>query len=231
MPNLAIMGDSTARSLTPGLDDWAAAHGTSWVEAAWKRCSATGLLIRAGATLDLPATACHQQARAQISRMLDAYHPKTVLISEFWVHHQPLVLPDGSELMPGTAAHDAAIREAFLQVVDEIAAHGGRVVFLELAPPGEMLGRQVATGRPAGPAGPVTPGAQYVDGFNDVLRSVAAARPQVASTVSVTDLLCPDGRCLALRGDTVVRVDGVHYSIPFSKQLVPVLLQRAGITP
>lgn len=230
-PSLAIMGDSTARSLTPGLDDWARANGTSWVESAWKRCSATGLLIRAGAELDLPATACHQQARAQISRMLDRYRPATVLISEFWVHHQPLVLPDSSELTPGTPAHDAALRAAFLPVVDEIAAHGGRTVFLELAPPGETLGRQVARGRPAATAGPVTPGGRYVDGFNAVLRSVVAARPGVASTVSVTDLLCPGGRCRALRDGVVVRVDGVHYSVPFSKALVPQVLRRAGVTP
>jgi hypothetical protein len=47
--------------------------------------------------------------------------------------------------------------------------------------------------------------------------------------VSVTDVICPGGDCAPLQGKTLVRYDGVHYSIPFSKYLVPILLQRMGL--
>jgi hypothetical protein len=231
-PTLAVLGDSTARALAPGLDEWARRNDTTWIDAAWKRCSATGLLIRAGSSIDTPAQTCHQQASARIRQMLDTYRPKTVLISEFWIHHQPIVLDHGTELAPGTAAHDAAVKAALIRVVDEIASYGGHAVLIELPPPGDQLGLQVATRRPAGTAkDPVAGGGRFVPGFDAVLRSVAAARPHTASTVSLTDVICPGGRCPAIQGDLLLRGDGVHYSVPFSRELVPILIRRAGITP
>ena len=49
--------------------------------------------------------------------------------------------------------------------------------------------------------------------------------------VSVTDGLCPGGRCPALRDGMLVRVDVVHFSVPFSRRLVPILMDRARVTP
>jgi hypothetical protein len=61
------------------------------------------------------------------------------------------------------------------------------------------------------------------------LRSVAAARPAAATTVSVTDLVCPGGVCGPIQGDTLVRYDGVHFTIAFSRYLVPALMRRIGL--
>ncbi|MFI7588197.1 acyltransferase family protein [Spongisporangium articulatum] len=226
-PTVAVLGDSTARALSPGLDAWASANDATWIEAAWKRCTATGLLVRATVPVDEPAKVCAAQARARITSMLNLYHPETVLVAEFWPNHQPLIV-NGRTLMPGTAEHDAALRAGYTEIVDEVAAHGGRVVFLELPPPGDGIGAQVAAGRPAATAQPKVPG-RYVDDYNAVLRSVAEARPDAASTVSVTDVICPGGSCAAIRDGLLIRGDGVHYSVGFSKQLVPVLMRRAGV--
>jgi hypothetical protein len=49
--------------------------------------------------------------------------------------------------------------------------------------------------------------------------------------VSLTDVICRGGRCPAIEGDLLLRGDGVHYSVPFSRELVPILIHRAGITP
>ncbi len=46
-----------------------------------------------------------------------------------------------------------------------------------------------------------------------------------------------DGRIVREQGlrvdpeQAVIRVDGLHYSIPFAMKLAPILLQRAGIHP
>jgi hypothetical protein len=51
--------------------------------------------------------------------------------------------------------------------------------------------------------------------------------------VSITDVVCPGGVCGALdggTGGTIIRYDGVHYSIPFSRKLVPILMRRIGIS-
>jgi hypothetical protein len=227
---LALLGDSTARVLGPGLDDWADSTRGSWLQAAWQRCTSTGLMVLAGPEVDVPAQTCSDQAPGLIRQALATYRPPVVLVAEFWATSLPLLV-DGKKLPPGTAEHDAALKAAYLTVVDEVTKYGGRTVFLELAPPGEQLGSVVAPGRPASRAKPAVTGrGKFVDGFNAVLRSVAAARPEAASTVSVTDVICPQGHCGPLQGGMLVRGDGVHYSVPFSRYLVPILMRRIGVS-
>jgi len=229
---IALMGDSTGRALRPGLDVWAAKTGRSWVQAGWKQCTASGVMVlpnNDGA--DLAATTCHEQAPELIEQALDTYRPPVVLVAEYWPNNRPLLV-DGQKLQPGTPEHDAALRAGYLALVDRVAAHGGRVVFLELPPPGNQLGREVATGRPAGHSRPAVLGnGRYVDGYNAVLRSVAAIRPASARTVSATDLICPDGACTALKNGTLIRYDGVHYTPGFSRYLTPILLERMDVEP
>jgi len=228
---LAVLGDSTARALGPGLHDWAANTHSSWLEAAWQRCSSTGViaLTGAGTAVDIPAQTCTDQAPKLIRQALSTYRPPVVLVAEFWVANLPLLV-DGKKLEAGTDAHDSALKAAYVSVVDEVATYGGRTVFLELPPPGEQLGSVLAPDRPAGRAKPAVIGhGKFVDGFNAVLRSVAEARPETASTVSVTDLLCPQGHCGPIQNGKLVRSDGVHYTPPFARLLVPILLGRAGV--
>jgi hypothetical protein len=230
-PDVALLGDSTARALGHGIDDWARDTGRTWVEAAWKRCTATGLMVVQSNETgpDLPATTCYDQAPTLVRTMLATYRPKTVLIAEFWSSGQPLLI-DGVRVQPGTPAHDDALRTAYRQLVDEIAQYGGHAVFVELPPPGDSIGTQYAAGRPAATARPTVNGdGKYVEGYNTILREVAASRPATASTVSVTDLVCPDGSCPAVIDGTLVRTDGLHYSLQFARRLAPTLLQRAGV--
>jgi peptidoglycan/LPS O-acetylase OafA/YrhL len=230
-PDLALLGDSTARALGPGLDDWARSAGKTWVEAAWKRCTATGLMVVPSnlSKPDLPATTCYNQAPGLIRNMLSTYRPKTVLVAEFWSSGQPLLV-NGVRILPGTREHDHALRTAYQALVDEVAEYGGRTVFVELPPPGASIGDQYAAGRPAAASRPTVSGAGlYVDSYNEVLQQVAQSRPELASTVSITDLLCTGTACPAVKDGTLLRVDGLHYSLQFSHQLVPTLLRRAGV--
>jgi peptidoglycan/LPS O-acetylase OafA/YrhL len=227
---LALLGDSTGRALGPGLNDWAERSGRSWVDAAWKLCTASGQLILPGnAGPDFAARTCHGQAPGLISEALDTYRPPVVLVAEYWAHNRTLLV-DGRRLPAGTPEHDAAMRAGFLALVDKVSGYGGRVVFLEVPPPGDQLGRAVASGRPAGNSrGPVFGNGQYVDGFNAMLRTVAAARPASARTVSMTDVICPGGSCYPVQDGMLIRYDGVHYTTAFSRYLTPILLARIGV--
>ena len=229
---VAVLGDSTARGLAPGLNDWADRTHLRWLQAAWRGCSATGLLTLSavGGTVPPEAQVCTAQAPALIRQALATYRPPVVLIADSAVHRQPLRV-NGQTLEAGHPEHGAALEAGYLAVVDQVAAYGGRVVFVELPPPGETVGSTVAAGRPAARAKPpVDGGGPHMEAFNAVLHAVVTARPGTASTVSVTDVLCPEGRCLPIRDGTLMRSDGIHYTVQFSRQLVPILLQRIGIS-
>jgi hypothetical protein len=228
---IALVGDSTARAFDPGLRAVATARSLTYVQAAWVRCSATGLLV---VPLGQPHAndddrACRDHARDQVRAMLAAEHPDLVLVSDAWVHHQP-VLVDGRLLQPGTPAHHDAVRVALDSLVDDVAAAGGHVAFVELPPPGPSVSTVLAKGRPAGRDRPIVLGAAHVDEFNRVLHDVAADRPGDAVVVSVTDLICPveaEGTCPAMVDGQVVRYDGLHLTAAWSRRIGPALVDRA----
>jgi hypothetical protein len=231
-PTLAVLGDSTARALAAGLDEAAPARGLTWVQAAWQRCTATGLLVvpNGSPEPDAPARTCHEKADAAIDAMLARNRPSVVLVAEFWSHHQPFLV-DGVRLEPGTPAHAAAVRRELTGLVDRVSAAGGRTALLELPPPGRGLGASVAAGRPAGTTQDAGPPERLRSGYNAVLAGVAGARPAAAAVVSVTDVVCAAPGCGAVQDGVLVRTDRVHYSGAFSRRLAPVLLDRIDASP
>jgi hypothetical protein len=225
---IALVGDSTARAFDPGLREVASNRSLTYVQAAWVRCSATGLLVvpLGQQAPNADDRACHDRARDQVRSMLAAHHPELVLVSDAWAHHQP-VLVDGRLLQPGTVAHHDAVRRALDSLVDDVAAAGGRVALVELPPPGPSVSTVLASGRPAGRDRPIVLGAAHVDGFNRVLHEVAADRPGRAAVVSITDLICIDGQCPAMVDGQVVRYDGLHLTSAWSRRIGPQLVDRA----
>ena len=232
-PVLALLGDSTARALAPGLDAEAPRRGISWIQAAWQRCTATGLLVvpNGVSSPDAAAQACTAQATAAQDAMLDRYHPDVVLVGETWSHDQDLLV-GGLRLAAGSPEHQAALVRALTGLVDRVSARGGRTVLLELPPRGESLGQSIAAGRPAASPRPTDPSHADRLAFDADLAAVAAARPDAASVASVTDVLCSSGgRCPALIGGMLARTDGIHFTGAFARVLAPVLLDRVAATP
>ncbi|HYJ75782.1 MAG TPA: acyltransferase family protein [Kineosporiaceae bacterium] len=232
-PVLALLGDSTARALAPGLDAEAGRRGFTWVQAAWQRCSATGLLVVPDGSdaPDAPALTCAEQATRAVDATLDRYRPDVVLVAETWSHDQDVIV-DGVRAPAGSPAHRAALVRTFTELVDRVAARGGRTVLLELPPRGASLGESLARGRPAATPRPADPTHEARLAFDADLAAVAAARPHAASVVSVTDVLCPDpARCPALIGGMLARTDGIHYTGAYARVLAPILLDRIAATP
>jgi peptidoglycan/LPS O-acetylase OafA/YrhL len=230
-PALAVLGDSTARALAAGLDETAAREHFSWVQAAWQRCTVTGLLVvpPADRVPDASARACTAMVDRAVDRALDRYHPQVVLVAEYWLHNQDVVV-DGVRLRIGSAAYRAAVRARYTALVDRVAARGGRTVLLELPPRGESLGAVVAPARPAGRGRGPDPTRVARLAYNEDLAAVVAARPGTSSLVSVTDLLCSAGHCPAVLDGMLARTDGVHFTSAYARVLVPALVQRIEAT-
>ena len=230
-PVLAVLGDSTARALAAGLDDVATRQHFSWVQAAWQRCTVTHLLVEppAAAAPDASARACTAEVDGAVDRALDRYRPQVVLVAEYWLHDQDVVV-DGVRLRIGSPAYRAAVRARYTALVDRVAARGGRTAFLELPPRGESLGAVIAPGRPAGQSRAPDPTRAARLAYNEDLARVVAARPAVSSLVSVTDLLCADGHCPAVLDGMLARTDGVHYTSAYSRVLAPALVDRIRAT-
>ena len=228
-PQFVLAGDSVARSWQPGLDDWAAGTGRSWVQAAWKECSASGLTAIA-ADHDQPdrtARTCAQQALPRLRAAVEANPGVPVLVGEYTPTFRDLRDGSGRRVVAGTAEHRRALADGYVRLVDTVAAGGGRVVFVRLPPPGRALGTVLATGRPAGQAR--TRAADgVVDAYNGAVGAAAARRPGRSSVIDLTDVVCPGGTCGPMADGVLVRTDGVHYSTAFSRLLAPVLLAGPG---
>jgi hypothetical protein len=180
---------------------------------------------------DAPALTCAEQATSAVDDALDRYRPDVVLVAETWAQYQDLIV-GGVRLSAASPAHRAMLVRAFTDLVDRVAARGGRTVLLELPPRGESLGQSVAVGRPAATPRPPDAGRESRLAFNADLAAVVAARPRVASVVSITDVLCPGGgHCPALLHGMLARTDGIHYTAAFARVLAPVLLDRVAGTP
>lgn len=225
-PVTVLAGDSTARALAPGLAAQAAARGTTLVQAAWQRCTPTGLLVVPNGmeAPDAAARGCAAHVDRALRDAVRRHGATTVVLSDFWSHHQA-VLAAGRRLAAGSPAHTAVLRDAYARLVAELRSAGARTALVELPPPGTSVGPFVAAGRPAGR--PTTPyGGRFVAGFDAMLREVAATSAGAAVTVRLDDVLCPGGRCDAVQDGRVIRVDGVHVSAATSRRIAPVLLRR-----
>lgn len=226
---LVLAGDSVARSLQPGIDAWARSHGVTWVEAAWKQCTAAGvqLVPRDTGLPDLTGTVCHDQTDPLLDRVVGQVPHAVVVVAELTPSIRAIRTSSGQVLAPGTPEHEAALVAGYRRLVDRVAAAGGQVVFVELPPSGRSLGSVLARGRPAAQTRSApAPGTERV--VDDAFRAVAVQRPDAAAVVSVTDLVCPDGTCPPLLGGLLVRTDGVHYARGFAEHLAPLLLQRVA---
>jgi len=138
--------------------------------------------------------------------------------------------PDGL-VRTRTPEHIAAEETALTDVARAITSERARLVFIELPPlipaecfkkdrPGPDCQRQVASDIEQIP-------------YNELFRRLAMRVPHV-STISMTDVICPDGVCRPEVNGILMRYDGAHFSPAASELLAPVLYERLidiGVIP
>lgn len=222
---VAVVGDSTAAALTPGLAQQAREHDFSLVQATRAGCSYTGLPFVDGPTQQflIRQERCVALVPKVLPSMLAAVRPQVVLATDR-VSLMPLHYEEG-DIAPGTALHATRVREGVQAFADNALSLGARVVFLETVPLGPPL-TCLGAAR-VGECAPVAADDHETAVYNEILREVAGAHADRISVLSVTDIVCPGGRCvLEDEGGVVIRFDRVHYTRRFSLKLGARIVER-----
>jgi peptidoglycan/LPS O-acetylase OafA/YrhL len=220
-PVVATAGDSTSRSLSPGLISVAERRGWRYVQAGQNGCS----------ILPLEFTAGDEGCANGVPRVLAAV--KAQLAPDVWLVSDVFAMsalrePDGSVIETGDPRRTATVLAALRRTVLTLTSGGGEVVLIEIPPEGapEQCGARTE-GRLCGAASYSVRDGKH-RAFATLLRRLAAAMPERATYVPVADVLCGrHGQCPYLVDGVPARYDGVHYTAEFSRKIARIIIARA----
>ena len=192
-PVIAVIGDSVARSLDPGVLALAERMGWTYVVAASDGCRVTHLLTAVdGETAKYEP--CFETTPGLWRDLLQTWEPDLVLAVDS-VELADLVEPSGSVEVAGDPVHVTAERRAMLRVADTFVGAGARfaiVAFPPVVTPPDCLRLEAqdldACAIPASAD-------RNVGTYNSMLSQLPPVYPGRAFLVSVTDHLCPNGIC------------------------------------
>jgi len=206
-PLVMVVGDSTARTVSYGLERWAAqgSEATVW-SAATEGCGLAdeGQVQDASGREVRPPGQCRRVVE-RLAVTIEELDPAVMVVSSaiFDLKNRRL---DGWDrpLGPGDPRFDDYLVREYVDAYDRLSANGAKVVWIKNPCVENKLG--TADGG----------GAYDIDRIrytNDViLRQLAEARPQIRF-FDMFEVLCPGGTFVdSLGGVDVVRTDGVHFS-------------------
>jgi peptidoglycan/LPS O-acetylase OafA/YrhL len=221
---VAVIGDSIARSLDPGIEDLAGRNGWGYVLAAHDGCGLTGMVnVDPASGRPKPfMQQCAEETPGRVTELLAEYRPGLVIAYSRWelVAH---LSPRGKVVAPPSDQWAIDVRSglrAFAQTVVRSGAQLALVAVLPLAP--------------ADPACLTRPDSRACGAAPDQLtiavnRIYAQVRDEVPGVTLVTlqDALCPGDRCHPIVDGLLVRFDGLQFSADgarwFARRLEPLL--------
>ncbi len=231
-PVIAVIGDSVARSLDPGVVELARRMGWTYVVAASDGCRVTHLLTAVDGDTE-KYEPCFEATPGLWRDLLRTWHPDLVLAVDS-VELADLVEPSGAVVAAGDPEHVIAERHGVQAVAELFADSGTRLAFVAFPPvvtPPECL--RVENQDLDICAIPASKD-RNVGTYNATLSEVASSYPGQAYLVSLTDHLCPGGICPPAPGGVFARYDGHHFTTAGARWVVPLLfgeLLRAGALP
>jgi peptidoglycan/LPS O-acetylase OafA/YrhL len=231
MPVVALMGDSVARSLDAAFLSLAREHDWTYVLAARNGCRLSHLLTAYQGHVRGLDRACYEAMPHLVARVLETWNPTAVVAVDRW-EIIDFVGPDGIVLATRTPEHIAVTETALEDVARAITSKRARLAFVELPPviPTECLKKEKEQRLQC--QVPVADDVVQIP-YNDVFKRLAMRVPHV-STISITDVMCPDGVCSPELDGILIRYDGLHFSSAGSGWLAPLLYRRlidAGVIP
>ena len=223
--------NTIAKSMDPGMETIAEERGWTYVIQADNSCRVDSL-ASADVTADNASQLVKCQARTPGLRkdLLELWHPDVVVMASF-MQQQNLKGANGEWIDRGS---DAALRmsEASLgAVAREVTASGAWFILVELPP---RLSLNCANAWRFDDPGCTFAFTGFGDGYQGkydaMYERLAASIPRV-STLSLTNVVCPDGTCRPVVEGTILRWDGLHFTAQGAGLLAPVLalaIQETG---
>ena len=231
-PTVVLIGDSTAQSYDPALKQLADTYGFRYVQAAIGGCPISHRLIATGEDGDLHKPSnfmCFDELPGVYRRVVEEYEP---------ISSSP---PPGMRRIsmsrmascshPGHPNTSLQQSRALRATLAYLTSGGAQLALLDILPPG-MTVECLDEGSPLSAActRPVTPNSGEAP-YNELFHEIADEEEAIYS-VSLLDVICPDGSCPLTRNSVVVRYDGNHFTGTASRDLATVIadkLRRTGV--
>jgi peptidoglycan/LPS O-acetylase OafA/YrhL len=230
MPVVAVVGDSIARSLDASFLRLAQEHDWTYVLAARGGCRLSHLMTAYRGHVLEAYRACYEETPHLLSLTLETWKPTAVVAMDRF-EISDFMGPNGV-VRTRTPEHIAAAETALIDVARVITSKNALLAFIELPPtiPGECLKKNQQSALNC--QRPVANDIEQIP-YNDVFKRLPTRVPHV-STISMTDVICPNGVCRPEVDGIAMRYDGVHFSPAANERLAPVLYQRlidTGVIP
>ena len=233
-PTVAIVGDSIARSMLPGLNSAAQKAGVRIIGAAWAGCGVgvEYLLGPDGRTPFNYSESCDKALPQAFARMVKKYDPDVVMWHSVIERH-PFRRADGSVVVPGTAQYEAAVRENFTKSYRALTSGGAPLLIAEIVPKGQRFKGACKREPSREECRPDTRSDTLYPSMNQRLRQFAASVAN-ARTINIASIICPGGApCPTYVNGVMVRYDGSHLTLGGSQltagPILRLILDTAGI--
>lgn len=229
-PVVAVVGDSTARALNPGMTQLAKRRGWRYVQAGQGGCSLVPVYLPVNTE---PVEVARAQDRACakfipqiLAEVQSIWNPDVWIASDTIAVTSPLLTADNRLLKPGDPERDRLVTRSIRSTVQRLTASGAWVVYLKTPPVGQPV--ECAMGKDGGKCtAPASIDDPKIVAFDQLVLGAIAGLPRV-TYLSIDDILCPNGgRCPAVIDGVLARYDGKHFTGTFSHKIVPLIIARA----
>jgi len=231
-PVIAVVGDSTSKALDPGMRLEAARQGFRYIQAGQDGCPFAPILTPNNITRRDIAVAreCRKWVGRVDHQVQTHERPDVWLVSDRFLL-APIVTENRTVVRPPSSRHARLLLAAVDRQVAQFLGRGANVVLLKTPPRAQPLDcalgrapRSLCLRQVFSEADPPT---IELDGVFD---RVASQHPSRVRTVAIDDVLCrSDGVCPPKVDGMLARYDGIHFTTEFSRRIVPLILERAGL--
>lgn len=221
-PLVAVIGDSTALALDPGMRDAARHRGFGYVQAGRNGCSFLPIPFGLVPGRSPSGQVCAAGAASLLGEVQRQMRPDVWLISDRFMLLR--VMHKGQVLESGSPEHNLLLARTLRTTIEQLTAGGARVVLLVPPPPGDPVDCALDRRESSCGLNRIDPARAYI---RPLLDQGVAGRGAV---VSVDDVLCvePGGGCGPVIDGVLVRYDGIHYTATYSRTITTVILGRAA---